>query len=178
MPKKNPSVKHRETLNTRQWAFSKLLFEGVSQSDAYRAIYQPNAKGQRAAEEGHRIAKLPAVVAELERLRALSTAKTLLTVNDQLAILARNAQAPARTAAERSACARNLEVYAKIAGTQAPERHEVTGKDGAPIAVSAAVNATVTATVTRLTVRERIRLLKERREKERAERERGEQESP
>lgn len=162
------AIQHRDVPNHRQWAFAKLIVEGLTQSEAYQKIYNPHASNKRAAEQGHRVGHMPAVVAEIERIRAASAAKTLLTVNDQLALLAEVAQAPARTAGDRNARARAIEVYARIAGTQAPERHEVTGKDGAPIPVAASVTATVTASVTRMPVTERIRLLRERREAERA----------
>lgn len=153
-------------VNNRQWAFAKLVVEGMSNAQAYRAIYNPAAHDRRAAEQGCKIAAMPLVKAEIARLRSLSTAKTLLTVNDQLGILAGIAQQPARTASEQNARVRAVEVYAKIAGTQAPERHEHSGPDGQPIPVATALTGTVTATVTRLSVRERIRLLKETRERQ------------
>ncbi len=144
-------------LTAKQSAFARLVASGTSQADAYRQAYQPKATDRTAAENGSKTAKRPAVVAEIARLRGQSEVKAILTLNDRLRILAKDAQTGGDTHADKNARARSIEVYSKISGDQAPERHEVTGKDGGPIPVAAAV---ATRTMSR---REKVEAIKAQR---------------
>lgn len=154
--------------NPRQSAFAKLRIEGLTHAEAYRAIYNPSARQKSASEMGCRLEALPAVKAEMDRLREKSARKTLLSLNDRLSILADIAQSDGSTPAARNAKARAIEVYSRISGDQAPDRHEHTGPGGAAIPVAAAVTGNVTAAVVRVPVRERIRLLKEAQARDKA----------
>lgn len=150
----------------RQLAFASLIVQGKSQSDAYRAIYAPNATDRTAAENGSKMGRKPTVKAEIERLKARSERKTILSLNDRLGILARDAQTTGERPADINARARVIEVYSKISGDQAPERVEHSGKDGAPIQQEVAVSGVVQ--VLRLSVRDKMRLLREARERDKA----------
>lgn len=142
-----------EKATSRQLAFAKLVVEGKRQVDAYLAIYG-TCNPKTAREKACRLAKNPKVVAEMNRLRDRSEVKTLLTLNDRLGILARDAQLPGRTPAMVNARARVIATYSKIAGDEAPQRIELTGKDGAPVPVAAHV------LVGRMPIRARIEALK------------------
>jgi hypothetical protein len=148
----------------RQLAFARRLVEGKTQSEAYRELYQPKAIDRTAAECGSKVARNPKVKAEVARLRALGNVKTILSLNDRLGLLAKIAQ----TAPRQSDSVRAIEVYSKISGDQAPERTitEHTGKDGAPIQQEVAVSGVVQ--VVRLSVRDKMRLLREARERDKA----------
>lgn len=167
---RNKPAKAPRPANARQSAFAKLRVEGLTHAEAYRAIYNPSARQKSASEAGCRLEAMPAVKAEMNRLREKSARKTLLSLNDRLSILADIAQSDGSTPAARNAKARAIEVYSRISGDQAPDRHEHTGPGGAAIPVAAEVTGNVTAAVVRLPVRERVRLLKEAREREKAER--------
>ncbi len=119
--------------------FCRLVTSGKSQADAYKAVYQPNCPNQRAAEMGSRMAARPHVKAVIDRLQAQANLKSILTVNDRLEILARDAQTGGNTSADKTARARSIQVYNQLAGDNAPERHEVAGVNGGPIAVAASV---------------------------------------
>jgi predicted phage terminase large subunit-like protein len=127
-------------------------------------IDQPKAIDRTAAECGSKVARNPKVKAEVARLRALGNVKTILSLNDRLGLLAKIAQ----TAPRQSDSVRAIEVYSKISGDQAPERTitEHTGKDGAPIQQEVAVSGVVQ--VVRLSVRDKMRLLREARERDKA----------
>lgn len=156
--------------NPRQSAFARLIVEGQTQAAAYRAIYKPGCNQKSAIEAGSKLAKMPGVAAEIARIRRKTEVKTLLSLNDRLAILARDAQLPGVTPAHVNARARSIKVYSDISGDRAPEQHEHTGPNGTPIPVAATITGNVTAAVVRVPVRERVRLLKEAREREKAER--------
>lgn len=101
----------------------------------------------------------------IAELRSKSEKKTLLTYNDRLEILARDAQIKGDTPAHVRARATVVKVYSEISGDRAPDRLEVTGKDGAaiPVAVSGSID------VTRTPVRLRIAQLKAAADARRAE---------
>lgn len=130
----------RKALTPRAAKFCELVVSGLSYSDAYKQAYaQPHLLPSDACNRAMKIMANPQVVARIEWHRKKSQAKTLLTLHDRLALLAEDAQVPAMTASERNARARSIEVYTKISGGFAPERHEITGAEGGPIAVTAAV---------------------------------------
>lgn len=116
--------------------FARLVASGSANAVAYRAVYNPKLANQTAAERGCRLAKHPAVAAEMARLREKSERKKLLTLNDRLEILADISRDPKARPHEK---ARAIEVYSKISGDQAPDRHEISGPNGAPIPVAGEV---------------------------------------
>lgn len=144
---------NRLILTPQQEGFTRLVAAGSSYAEAYRKIYSAKVKPQAAAERGLRVARRPLVAAELQRLREKAERKVLLTLNDRLEILADIAQDGKARPHEK---ARAIEVYSKISGDQAPERHEVTGAGGGPIPVA----ATAAVSVTRIPVRERMALMR------------------
>ncbi len=145
--------KARATANGRQLQFAALAASGTPNSVAYRAVYNPGLTAKTAAERGCRLAKHPAVMAEVARLREKQDRKKLLSLNDRLNILADISQDPKSKPHEK---ARAIEVYSRISGDQAPERHEVSAPGGGPVAVA----VTAAVSVTHLSVRERIAKLK------------------
>lgn len=136
-PKGQPKKPKR--LSSQQERFAQLVASGASQVAAYRAAYRnKTASNQRQAEMAHVIAHRPMVNNRIRELMAKSEAKTLLTLNERLGILATGARLPAMTASQLSAQARVIEVYSKISGDQAPERQEHTlrGDANAPLQVA------------------------------------------
>jgi len=136
----------------RQMQFAQLVAGGMSQSAAYRKIYNPHAKPRRAAEQSCKMAALPHVVAEIARIRAKSERKALLSLNDRYEILAGIAQKPE---AKDSDKVRAIDVYSRLAGDEAPQRHEIAGAGGAPLVPSA-----VTVAVRQMGARERLDAIK------------------
>lgn len=156
-------------LNARQLHFASLVATGTTNASAYRTAYgKGKIKSQLAAEKGCRLAAHAGIAAEIARIRGRAEVKKLLTLNDRLGILAEVAQSDGSTPAARNAKVRACEVYSRISGDQAPDRHEHTGPGGAAIPVAAAVTGNVTAAVVRVPVRERIRLLKEAQARDKA----------
>lgn len=130
----------RKALTPRAVRFAELVVDGKTYTEAYKIAYnQPHLLPEDAGNRAGKVLSNEAVRARIEWLRRRSEAKTLLTLNDRLNLLALDAQVPALTASERNARARSIEVYTKIAGGFAPERHEHSGPDGGPIPVNAAV---------------------------------------
>ncbi len=126
-------------LNPRQDLFAQLVAGGKTHAEAWRTAYvKPAASNQTAAEKGSRLAADARVQARVAQIRARSDVKSVLSLNDRLAILARDAQTPGTTAAMLSARARVIEVYNKTAGDQAPDRTETTikGDPAAPVVVT------------------------------------------
>lgn len=133
---RNPAA---TTANPRQDLFARLVVGGKTQVQAYRVAYAKTATSAKTAKEGAcRIAAHPAVVARIAALRAKSEAPALLSLNARLHKLAAAAEFKPKTAADRNALARVIEVYNKTAGDHAPERQEVTVKGDAsnPVAVT------------------------------------------
>jgi hypothetical protein len=142
----------------RQCQFARLVATGTSQAEAYRTIYNPKCKNQRAAEKGCRMAVLPNVAREIERIRAKAEAKDLLTLNDRFRILSKIAQDPDVSATAQVAAVMG---YSKLSGDGSPERQEISGPGGGPIPVA---DQTAPTPAARLSVRERVELFKRRRE--------------
>lgn len=144
-------------LTSRQDRFALILAGGASQAESWRQAYaKPDAKDTTAAQRGSRLAADPRIQAKVSALKATTAGGVLLTVNDRLHLLSESARQPAKTAGERSARARLIDVYTKLAGGAQPEQHQITGPGGGPIL------ATVTAAVTvhRAPVRERLAALR------------------
>lgn len=146
----------------RQRAIAAAIVMGMGQTDAYVQVYKPKQTDpEQLRIHAYRIAHHPAVEGELARLRHLTDCKTILSINDRLGILAKNAQHPCATAADRHACATTIKVYNETAGDQAPERTitEISGPGGAAISV---ISTTV---VRKLTAQERIAQMREARQR-------------
>lgn len=125
--------------NPRQDLFARLIISGKTQVEAYRAAYGKTSTSAKTAKEGaSRIANHPSVVARIAELRAKSEAPALLSLNARLHKLAAAAEFTPKSAADRNALARVIEVYNKTAGDHAPDRQEVTVKGDAsnPVAVT------------------------------------------
>lgn len=135
-PRKNKSY-----LTPRGARFAALVAAGESKADSYRVVFgKPGLDPQSAAHRAHKISETPAVAAEISRIRAKSEVKTLLTLNDRLAILAKHAQHPVKTAADRGVSVRAVDVYSKIAeGETLNVKAEVSGPGGGPVPVAAAL---------------------------------------
>lgn len=136
-------------LNPKQAEFARLYVSGKTQSEAYLVAYGPtDAKETSIAALAAKVANRPATQKEIARIRARSDRHVLLSLNDRLKILGGIILDPdAKKTDVISAAA----VYSRISGDQAPDRHEVTGKDGAPLQIQAQV-----AMVRRLSPRERL----------------------
>src|SRR5690242_11066693 len=79
----------------KQLKFAQLVVKGLAQFEAYKQAYnRPDMPNNRAYVESCKNAKIPHVAAEISRLRSKSECKTILSLNDRLAILARDAQIP------------------------------------------------------------------------------------
>ncbi len=143
-------------LTSKALRFCDLVASGHSQAGAFRIAYKhPKMSAEDAAERGWRVTQQAGVKERIEDLRSQSKAKTLLTLNDRLEILADIAQSKTSRPADKS---RAIEVYSKISGDEAPQRHEHTGPDGAPIPVS------TTMQFGRIPVRERMAMMRAARE--------------
>lgn len=124
-------------LTIRQLEFAAVIATGAAQAEAYRKVYErPDLTNQTAAERSSRLAADPRVRAEVARIRAKSERKKLLTLNDRLAILAEIAQDAKTKAHDKT---RAIDVYSRISGDQAPERHEHSGPAGGPLPIAATV---------------------------------------
>lgn len=142
-------------LTSKALRFCDLVASGHSQAGAYRIAYKhPKMSAEDAAEKGWRVTQQIGVKDRIEALRSESKAKTLLTLNDRLEILAEIAQAKTSKPSDK---ARAIEVYSRISGDQAPDRHEHTGPNGEPIAVAG------TVLIGRLSRREKLEAIKARR---------------
>jgi len=143
----------RKKLGPKHLKFIDLMAAGFSQADAYRKAF--NAKKNRnavsIAVSASRIAANPLIRVRLAELRGQSQRSTLLSLDQRLSILAGIARSTQTKQTDRI---RSIEVYTKLAGDSAPERTEVTGKDGAPL-----VPAPIPAGLLSLSLDERIALL-------------------
>lgn len=114
-PPRELCVKHEQ--------FAQAVVSGETYSDAYRAVYKrKKATRQQVADRCKEILATAGVRERIRELLARSEANSLLSLNDRLGILGRAARLPVRTAADRNAAARVIEVYNKTAGDGAPER--------------------------------------------------------
>jgi hypothetical protein len=115
-----------EGLSSRQREFASLIAMGLSQTKAYEQVYQPRDTSARyLATHGYRIAQNPKVRAEIKRLQGRFELHRLLTREERLEILARDARSRGASPAYMNARARSLEVYTKIAGDGPAEKHVV-----------------------------------------------------
>jgi hypothetical protein len=137
-------------LTGREILFAQCVARGDSNADAYRKSFLPKTEVvESIARMAHVVSVRARVIREIARLRRRSEAKTILSMNDRLAILATDAQRKGASPAHINARARVIEVYSKISGDQAPERHEITGAAGGPV-------ETVSTVVRRLSAGDRI----------------------
>lgn len=144
--------KRAKGLSLRQLYFCDLVVAGHSYASAYRIAYKkPKASPEDAGEHGWRVTQGLGVKSRIEELRKLSGHKALLTLNDRLEILAEIAQSKTSKPTDKT---RAIEVYSRISGDEAPQRHEHAGPNGLPIPVAA------TTLVGRLPIRARIEALK------------------
>lgn len=142
-------------MTSRMEAFALLVASGESQTAAYRKAYlKPTLLQHEAASRASRLAADSRIRARIDQLRGKTIAKALLTLNDRLNILSEIAQDKSAARSDRT---RAIDVYNKMAPDGTPLRQEITGKDGAPIAVSATANVTVTG----LSVREKAQRLRD-----------------
>lgn len=133
-------------LTPRGLRFAVLVGGGASQADAYRLAFdRQGLSAQDSAHRGFKISKQPAVAAKIAELVGRSEVKTLLTLNDRLAILAKHAQHTPKTSADRQASVRAIDVYSKIAGDGLGENVnvkaavEVSAPGGGPVEIVAAL---------------------------------------
>ena len=131
----NLGIRPQKAATARQHQFAQLVATGVSQAEAYRRVFNPGLKAAVAAARGYRTSCLPWVSREIERFRAKSEAKKLLSYNDRLEILAKIAQNPDAKHTDQVSAVMG---YSKLAGDQPPDESVVTVKnpEGAAFAVS------------------------------------------
>jgi hypothetical protein len=140
-------------LNPRQLRFCELVVQGHSYAAAYRIAYlKPKLSPEVAGEHGWRVTQRRGVKERIEVLRKQSKAKTLLTLNDRLEILAGIAQDPQASRGEK---VRAVEAYSKISGDQAPEAHTLSNPDGSPI-----IPANLGIPIERVPVEKRIEMIR------------------
>lgn len=120
-------------LSARQREFAGLVATGMSHVDAYKRVYKPSKNRQHTfyATQSYRISQRPGVKEYITLLQGKSEGKKLLTLNDRLGILARDAQLPGNGPAMVNARARVIEVYNKTSGDAAPDRSIVEVKNPA-----------------------------------------------
>ena len=141
----------------RQARFVALVAKGWSHTKAYRHAYNQFKKtNEDAGEKAWRITKHPLVFAALDELKRRSQAKSLLSINERLKICAECSQDKNATWGERMS---GVQTYTKIAGDQSPERQEISGPNGGPIAV-----ADTSMPATRLSVKAKVGVFRQKRE--------------
>lgn len=146
-----------DNMTAKQRRFAELIASGLTGSDAYRQAYgNTRIKPIHAARKAFSLTTHPKVMAYVAQLRMASRKKVLLSIDDRYAILADIAMDPTTRKADKI---RSVEVYSKISGDQAPERHEHSGPGGTPIQTE----TTATTVVRRMTPQERIADMKARR---------------
>lgn len=116
--------KNVENILLKQKA-GKILTDAEKQQVAEWADRERTRDQHDKAGIGHEVANVPGVRALIDELQRRSAAKTILSLNDRLGLLAKTAQRPVRSASDANAQARVIEVYSKISGDQAPERRDV-----------------------------------------------------
>lgn len=120
-------------ITEKQRKFCRLVLTGMTNAESWRVAYnKPGSKA--AAERAKEVMETPGVQYLLAKARAQSERKTLLTVNDRLAICAEIAQDAFCKPSDR---VMGVRVYNETAGDHAPERQEVTLKSdpNAPLMV-------------------------------------------
>ncbi len=118
---------------------------GKSHSAAYTAAVggRDNLSEKELHNRAYRMSRRPAVLTALRSLAKRSDVKTLLTLNDRLDILAKIATGKIKKVRPTDRT-RAIDVYSRIAGDSAPDKVEISGKDGAPIPVAHSGSLTVT----------------------------------
>jgi hypothetical protein len=155
--------KPRRIATEKEAQFARLIVAGKTQQDAYIEAYQPKTENISSLNHlAHRVMNREHVRRMVDKLRSRSEVRTILSLNDRLEILARDAQLPGKTAAMAQARARSIKVYSDISGDRAPEKRELTGKDGQPIAVSLGVLVRQMSARDRLAEMKAARLVRDR----------------
>lgn len=111
-------------LRPRHELLARFIGNGDTHSDAYRKAYgKMEWKPQAVARAVYKVlAANPAILDRADEILKAGTAKAILSIQDRLGILARDAQLPGAGAAMVNARARSIEVYGRLAGDLAPER--------------------------------------------------------
>jgi hypothetical protein len=131
-----PALPHG-SLTGRQEKAAQLYVAGDTQTGAYIKAYKKQHYLPKTAKEAaSRLFNLPKMKDRIAQLTAKSEIKTVLSLNDRLAICAKHAQS---TAVKPDTNLRAVDLYTKIAGGFAPEVHELTGPGGAPVQVEQTV---------------------------------------
>lgn len=120
-------------LTAREEAFARRIAAGDTLSDAYAAAFKPSRSSRSTIHtEAKRAAKRPWVKLRVTQLLTKSEAKTILAINDRLAIAARIAQDPLQKPSDQLTA---IKIYTDIAKDTAPDRSEVTvkGDPDAPV---------------------------------------------
>lgn len=122
--RKKPASKPR-TLRPRQELFARLIVSGRIQRDAYRQAYgQKKANDKTVDEMACRLARQTLVAERIAELQQAAASQVLLSRERRMQLMAEAVQGPAKTAAERNARARCVEVYNKTAGDCVPDPDE------------------------------------------------------
>lgn len=120
-------------LTPKQEKFAQEVAKGKSQTDAYRAAYKvrPGTKPETTQNKAHALMRKGDVRARVEELRERVAAKVGITLESHLAALAELS----RRAAEENqfSAAISAEVARGKASGIYIDKHEITGKGGAPI---------------------------------------------
>lgn len=135
---KQPSTTLRDTLTPRQERYAQLRAAGEKQSEAYITAYKKKGLLPTSAREmACRVEATGNVKARIRELIGKSEIKVILTINDRLQILAKDAQSEGNGPNWINARARAIEVYGKVQGDLPPEKSETTikGDPAAPIPV-------------------------------------------
>lgn len=134
-------TERNSVLTSRGAAFAALVATGKSQTEAFKIAYnRPKLASKEARNRGYRAAQQPAVAARIKELTAKSEVKTLLSLNDRLAILAKHAQHTPKTSSDRQVSVRAIDVYSRIAeGETLNVKAEISGPEGGPVPIAAAL---------------------------------------
>ena len=145
-------------LTVREETFCQLIAKGMSGADAYTKAYLkgPECTRKNASEQASKISTREGIRLRLDELRDQSLAPVLLSLDERLTILARDARSVGKGPQWMNARARVLEIYSKLAGDLRPDSPPMPGESSEkPLHVSA------TAVVHQLGAREKARLLRE-----------------
>lgn len=149
---------HRSGITPLQERFAQLVAAGKNHAEAYReASDRRDIGAEDAAKRGWNLASRLVVVERIEELRAQSQRKSILSLNDRLAILAHDAQMPGKSPGHINARSRAIEVYSKISGDSAPGPTQ-------KIELSTAPGSALQVETRKLSVREKIAQLRIARE--------------
>jgi hypothetical protein len=143
-------------LTEKQAEFARQIVAGKTQGEAYTLAYLPpdGSKPETVAHLASRVARRPAVAAEIARIRSKIDRRVLVPINERLKLLAEIFTDPVTKSTDRTQA---ILAYSKISGDQAPDRQELSGPGGGPIPV---LTASVGPLVARLSARERVEQMK------------------